>query len=163
MTSRAEDQRRAARIAVALGTCGLGGLTLLGLAYALTYEPAPRVRVEWRESVTEQQRAALERKYLLDKGRDRIPNGSTAYDLLDTSRSNIKALVEDAAVADTADIDREAHAVPFDVEYGEGWMWIAHRTPGIRHASIRRWATIGLGVIAVSGYAVAFFLRRWSA
>lgn len=56
------------RIAVWLGLIGVLGLALLGFACGLTYEPAPRIRVRWREGATPQQRAALERKYLLVHG-----------------------------------------------------------------------------------------------
>jgi hypothetical protein len=149
-----------ARLALAAGTSGLAALIILGLAYALTIEPAPRIRVAWREHVTDEQRVLLERTYLLDRGRDPLPGGSFAYDLLDTSRSNISALIEDTAVADTSDIDRNTHLVPFDVEYGEGWMWIAHRVPGIRYPRVRAWIVTGFAVLTVCGYAVALILKR---
>lgn len=38
--------------------------------------------------------------------------------------------MHDAAVADTADIDRNSFTIPFDTKYGRSWMWIAHRIPG---------------------------------
>jgi hypothetical protein len=162
MATGTQDERRAGRIGLWLGTLGMAGLMALGLAYALTYEPAPRVRVLWHEDVTIPQRTALERKYLLSSGRDPIPQGSIAYDLLDTSRPNIKALVEDATIADTNDIDRDTYSVPFETDYGEEWMWIAHRTPGIRDVRVRTSVIVALVIMAVGGFALAVFRRRRS-
>ena len=162
MTVGTQGERRAWRMGLWLGTLGMAGLILLGLAYALTYEPAPRVRVRWRADVTAQQRAALERKYLLSSGRDPIPHGSIAYDLLDTRQSNIRAMVEDPTVADTGDIDRDTYIVPFQAEYGEGWMWITHRTPGIRDVRVRTSVIVALMIMTVSGLGLAVFLRRRS-
>jgi len=121
---------------------GLGGLAAFGLAYWLTYEPAPAVRVRWRDDVTAEQQATLERRYLLSNGRAPMDR-SIAYDLLDTSRRNIEALVRDPAVADTNDIDRDNYEMPFEAAYGERWMWIAHRTPLLRDGRIR-WTLIGV-------------------
>jgi hypothetical protein len=162
MDGPAGRRRQAQRIAWWCGAAGVIGLALLGLAYALTHEPAPRVRVEWDASVTAQQRMALEQKYLLASPRDVIGHGSMAYDLLDTSAGNIKALVDDPAIADTNDIDRDAYAIPFDTEYGLGWMWIAHRTPGLRDGRVRAIMINALTAMAVGGVAIAFFLRRRS-
>ena len=135
-----------------LGPIGVSGLALLGLAYWLTYEPAPRVRVLWRQDVTSEQQAALERKYLLLNGRDRFTEGTLAYDLLDTSRWNIRALVEDPAVADTHDIERDTYIVPLTTDRGGEGMWIAHRIPGLRDPPVR-WAAIAiLAVMAVVGF-----------
>jgi hypothetical protein len=133
----------------------MAGLALLGLAYWLTYEPAPRIRILWRDGVTAQQRTTIERKYLLLNGRDPLENGSLAYDLLDTSRSNIKALVEDPAIADTSDVDRDTYIVPFITDYGNEWMWIADRTPGLRNAGIRTSVVAALLVMVVGGFVVA--------
>ena len=75
-----------ARFSRRLGVLGLAGLAVLAAAYWLTVEPAPRIRVLWRDGITAQQLVALEAKYFLRDGRDRLPEGSLAYDLLDTSR-----------------------------------------------------------------------------
>lgn len=134
-----------------LTTIGISGLALLGVAYWWTHEPAPRVRVLWREGVPADQQAALEREYLLRNGRDRLPEGSVAYDLLDTSSANIRALVEDSAIADTNDIERNTYAVPFDVDYGGEWMWIADRTPGLRDRRVRTALIVVLAAMAAIG------------
>ena len=136
-----------------IGAFGALGLAAFGVAYWLTYEPAPRVRVLWREGLPAAQRAALERKYLLLNGRDPMSGGSLAYDLLDTSVPNLRALVAEPAIADTNDIDRNTLAVPFDVDYGGEWMWIAHRTPGLRDATARAGLIVLLLSVAVFGLA----------
>lgn len=152
MAVTASGTSRTRRYDLWLGAIGGVGLALLGLAYWLTYEPAPRIRVLWRETLTPQQRDALEQRYLLMNGRDRLAEGSVAYDLLDTSPSNIKALVDDPAIADTNNIERHTYVVPFDTDYGGEWMWIAHRTPGLREARVRGSLIAVLAVMAVGGF-----------
>lgn len=162
ISATAAEGRRARLARRSVGATGAAGLVLLGSACWLTYEPAPRVRVLWQDEVTPTQRAGLERRYLLLNGRDQLPEGSIAYDLLDTSASNIKALVEDPAVADTNDIERHTFVVPFDVDYGGEWMWIAHRLPGLRHAWVRTILVIVLTMMAVGGWGQDA-LRAWRA
>jgi hypothetical protein len=105
-------------------------LIALGITYYFTCEPAPRVAIRWREGATPERRQALERRFLLVNpapDRDRIE-----YDLLDTSRTNLEALVREPDVADTDRVSREGFTVPLDVPYGTSWMWLAHRTPVLR-------------------------------
>lgn len=144
-----------------IGTFALAALVALTAAYWITNEPAPRIRVQWRGEVTAEQQEALERKYLLWNGRDRMSGGSTAYDLIDTSRSNIKALVEDPAVADTGDIDRGSFVVDPDTDRGDESTWIAHRIPGLRNAGIRWTMILLLALLALgaSGPEAATVLR----
>lgn len=162
ISAKAEEGRRARFVWRSVGAASVAGLVLLGLAYWLTYEPAPRVRVLWQDEVTPEQRAELEREYLLLNGRDQLPEGSIAYDLLDTSPSNIKALVEHPAVADTNDIERHTFVVRFDVDYGNEWMWLADRTPGLRDAWTRAGLIVVLALMAVGGLAPDG-IRTWHA
>jgi hypothetical protein len=131
-------------------TIGIAGLTMLGSAYWMTLEPAPSIRVRWRDEVTASRQADLERKYLLANGR--APQGrSIAYDLLDTRVANVRAIVEDPYVADTNDIDRDTYEVPFDTAYGDRWMWAAHRTPWLRDARVRWTLIVTLAAMTVVG------------
>ncbi len=133
-----------------LSVIGVAGLAALGFAYWFTYEPAPSIRVRWRDDVTNQRQAALERKYLLVNGR--APSGrSIAYDLLDTRRENIKALVQDPEVRDTNDLDRHTFELPLDFAYGDSWMWVAHRTPVLRDTRARWTLIVILALMAVLG------------
>jgi len=148
-----ENAHRSSRLRRLIGAAAAAGLVLLGTAYWLTYEPAPRVRVLWRPDLMPEQRAALERKYLLRNGRDPLPAGALAYDLLDTSPSNIKALVDEPSIVDTNDIERHTLTVRFDVDYGGEWMWIAHRTPGLRDGRARSLLFVVLTLTALGGLA----------
>jgi hypothetical protein len=150
------SHRRAGRWGLWLAAVGLAGLAVYGAAYWLTVEPSPRIRVLWRPGVPADQRTALERKYLLRNGRESTAEGSVAYDLLDTSPGNIRALVEDTAVVDTTDINRDAYTIPFSTEYGSDWMWMAHRLPGVREAEVRSAVVAALSLLATAGVIVAW-------
>ena len=131
---------------------GLGGLALFAFAYWYSYEPAPGIRVTWRAGVGLARQAALERAYMLSNRRsphEEQPR-SLAYDLLDTRRSNIEALLKDPAVEDTNDIDDEWARVRFGTAHDDEWLWLAHRTPLIRYPEIR-W-TILLTLAAMAAY-----------
>jgi hypothetical protein len=140
--------RRLAWFFLVLGAAGLG---VLGGTYWFTHEPAPSVRVLWRDEISLDRQLELEREYLLANRRAPHPDApkSFAYDLLDTRASNIEALVRDPGVQDTNDIDREHFLIRIDRASGEQWMWAAHRTPGLRDARIR-WSLI----LALAGFAV---------
>ena len=116
-----------ARIAAAVAACVL---LVLGGSYYLTYEPAPRIAILWRQGIEPERRAELERRFLL---LNRTPERERfEYDLLDTSRRNIEAMVLEPDVADTDRVDRHTFALPFDIPYGTSWMWVAHRIPVLR-------------------------------
>jgi hypothetical protein len=150
------DRRRAVWCVAA----GVGGLAAIAFAYWFTYEPAPGIRVTWESSVTDDQRASLEARYQLSNRRAPHPDDprSLAYDLLDTRRSNIEALVTDPAVVDLNDIDDEHFRVRLGTAYGDEWMWVAHRTPGLRRAGVR-WTLIA-ALTAMAVFGVAALVRR---
>ena len=130
-------------------------LVALGIAYDFTYEPAPRIAVRWPPGLDPARRQELERRFLLVNpalDRDRVE-----YDLLDTSRTNIEALVREPDVADTDRVGRENFGLPLDVPYGTSWMWVAHRTPVLRMPGVVS-AIVAVCGIAVAG-AVAVELR----
>jgi len=122
---------------------GLAGLIALRAAYDLTWEPAPSVRVRWREATTDARRAQLERKYRLIDPRSH-EGRSYSYMLMDTSRSNIEALVKDPEAADTNDIDRRRFEIPWTTaESRIRYLWLADRIPGLRQPPAR-WTVIGI-------------------
>ncbi len=135
---------------------GLAGLIALRVAYNATYEPAPGIRVRWRDGTSDMRRAFLEMTYRLTDAA--APEGlSYSYVLLDTSRRNIEAMIKDPEVADTGDLDREKFEVPFaTAQYSRQWMWVADRTPGLRQPLLR-WALIVAlaGCIVAGGYRLA--------
>ena len=132
---------------------GLLGLALLSFAYWFTVEPAPSIRVRWRNDVTAERQAALERRYLLADPRAPMEDAprSLAYDLLDTSRRNVEAMVADPELADTNDVDRNNFEIFIYTEYGENWMWLAHRIPLLRYTTVQWTLISGLAALAVSG------------
>jgi hypothetical protein len=117
---------------------GVAGLVSLREAYLFTYEPAPSVRVRWRDGTSDSRRSQLERKYRLVN--PEAPQGlSYSYALLDTSRTNIMAMIKDPEVGDTGDIDREKFEVPFwTAAYSRESMWVADRIPVVRQPAVRR-------------------------
>jgi len=147
----------ALRVVGVIAACILVGL---GAAYYFTYEPAPRIAIRWPEGIDPSRREELERRFLLvnpEPERDRFE-----YDLLDTSRANIEALVREPDVADTDRVSRERFTVPLDVPYGTSWMWVAHRTPVLRIPGVVS-ALVGVCVLAlVAGIAgeLRWRLRR---
>jgi hypothetical protein len=149
--------RRARRGAVWCAAIGITGLAALAFAYWFSYEPAPGIRVMWQPGVTLEQQTALERKYMLSNRR--APHlRSLAYDLLDTRRSNIEALVKDPAVVDTNDIEDQWARVRLGTAYGDRWMWVAHRTPLLRYGWLR-WTLITV-LTAMALFGVGGLLAR---
>lgn len=145
-----------------LAGAGLGGLALMGLAYWLTLEPAPAIRVRWRDTLSAARQAELERRYLLAGGIAPMPEAprSLAYDLLDTSRHNIRNLVTDPDVADTNDLNRDEYFVRPNTKPGERTMWVAYRIPGLRNPLILRASIAALVILAVIGLAGVARERR---
>src|SRR4051794_28564087 len=91
---------------------GVAGLVFMRMAYDVTREPAPSIRVRWRDDIPTWRQHLLEMKYRLDDPSH--PQGlSYAYMLFDTSARNIRLMVKDPYVADTHDIDRERFEVPW--------------------------------------------------
>lgn len=94
-----------------------GGVVCLVLAAAAyvqlgrTLQPSPAgVRVRWAPQADAIARQAAEQRYHLFEGRE--ADGRTwSYLLKDTSYDNVRALVGDPSVEDTADIDRAAFRV----------------------------------------------------
>jgi hypothetical protein len=65
-------------------------------------EPLANIRVRWQPSVGAAQRAGLERRYRLEP----LTRSEGSYQLLDASSANLRAIVAEPAIADTAGIDR---------------------------------------------------------
>ncbi len=94
---------RAVRVSVlAFVVCGAAAAGVLAAIIPARNVP---INVRWRPEVTPPQRVALERRFHLAGGHQ--TEGTTwAYDLTDASFTNIRAIVRDAAVDDTAHINR---------------------------------------------------------
>jgi alpha-1,2-glucosyltransferase len=99
-----------------------GGLVCLGIAAAtygalrLTLGPVPVfIHVRWAPEVDDFGRRVAERRYRLSSG-EQLEGRTWGYTLNDVSAANIKALVSDASVEDTQDIDRTAFHVTSSAE-----------------------------------------------
>jgi len=120
-------------------------------AYDLTYQPAPAVRVRWRDGTGDWRRIWLEHKYrLVDRA---APDGlSYSYVLLDVSRANIEALVRDPEAADTNDIDRRRFEVAWDTQSeSRDWMSTLDRTPVVREPAVRAILAAAFAIAVVIG------------
>jgi len=141
-------------------TLGAAVLVALGSAYSLTYEPAPRVGIQWRSGISAGRRAALERRFLLvNPG---LEGDRPMYDLLDTSRPNVEALVRERDVTDTDRVSRERFEIRFDVPYGTSWMWVAHRTPVLRIPGMVTAIAALCILVFVAGFAAdTSWVKKW--
>jgi hypothetical protein len=134
-------------------------LGAMGVGYYLTVEPAPVVRIRWVETVSETRRAELERQFLLVRPRAESPR-TIDYDLLDTSWDNVVAIVRHPEVDDTRGIRQQPYEIPFDAPYGESWMWVAHRMPGLRVPGVPRAIVTASGLVLAGGVMRLFTRRR---
>ena len=105
-------------------------LAVLAVAYYLTYEPAPSVDIQFADSLDDERKMAVARRFRLVNGTN--PGGSGSYDLIDTRPSNIRELLQQPEIAATGQIDRDTFTVRPDAPYGRGWMWIGNRLPVLR-------------------------------
>lgn len=92
-------RRRSALVLLLLAAC------LPFAARAVAGSPGALVHVRWQASLDAAARQALETRFRLDAP-ERLDDVTWRYDLIDTSGTNIRALVAHPAVADTHEIDR---------------------------------------------------------
>ena len=131
----------AAKRLVLIGlACGVFAAAAYGTV-RLAFGPRPvTVNVRWAAEVDAPARQQLERRYGLVDGEAR--EGTTwIYALTDLSRANIRALVEDAAVADTHQIHRTAFRVGY----------FAERLP---YRTARPWIPVTLEILSLVGLAI---------
>ncbi|MBI2188849.1 MAG: hypothetical protein HYU37_17250 [Acidobacteria bacterium] len=123
----------------------------------LTFGPRPvYVNVRWADGVDAAARQRLEQRYGLADGE--LREGTTwGYALTDRSRTNIRALVEDPAVADTHQIHRTAFRVGYFAErlpYRSPYAWVALTLETIALAGLIL-GTLVLALALVDGAAPA--------
>ena len=140
--------------------CSISLLMLMAMyaAFELTATPATVVGVRWNAQVTADGRRNVEDAHLLWNGRQGGPVNST-YDLLDTSRSNIRSLVEDRRVADTQGVNRDTFE-PNPADTSDDIVTsVLARIPWLGHPNHRAWFVVVLLLAALPG-AVAAMARR---
>lgn len=95
---------------IAASTLVLTAIAWLALYSVVPGPPPAPVNVRWQANLAEGERIRLERELSLERGK--LREGTTwAYGLRDSSRSNIRALVEHPEVEDTHGIDRSRFRV----------------------------------------------------
>jgi hypothetical protein len=130
-------------------------LALLGAAYYFTYEPAPQVTIRWREGVTSERRADVERRFGLVRARD--PEGrAVAYDLVDTRPENVEELLEQPEVDDSGYAGGPAY-VSADLRYGRGGTWIGDRH--VTSPELRIFRVVPV-IVTACGLVIAYTLGR---
>lgn len=83
------------------------------LAFVQVTIVEPRINVRWREGVSAADRAAGERRYDLRNGRPlEGTQNAWGYELGDRSPENLRAVIQDPAIEDTGNIDRDALTAP---------------------------------------------------
>ena len=92
-------------------TLALAGIVLLLAAVIDIDIVEPRVHVRWRDDITAPQRIEREQQYSLRSG-ELLEDTIWRYELHDRSAGNVRALIDDDAVRDTAYIDRPTLTVP---------------------------------------------------
>jgi hypothetical protein len=124
----------------------------------------PRVHVRWHDGVSLATRTALERRHgLLNGAPVDTTTGTWRYDLVDTSRENIRTLIQDPAVDDTGYIDREALAP--EGRAGRGTLWNPFRDLFDRPSDLLRlhrslWLVLGGGLLLWASRAPSERRRR---
>ena len=133
-------------------------LMMLAVAYYLTYEPAPEIRILWRTDIEAERRTELEQRFLLVNAmpfEDRL-----TYDLLDTSLENVEALVNERDIQDTDRVDRVGFTIPSDVPYGASWMWGAHRLPVLRIPGLVQGVVLACTLVLTASLGALLIGRR---
>ena len=106
--------RHLAIVIVSTSACLLAALLLI---HGLTGAPAPNIEVHWDASVSESARERLERRFQL-VNRSSTPDMKGSYDLVDTSASNIAALLAQPGVAAKTFLDAQTFSVSPDAPKG---------------------------------------------
>ena len=116
-------------------------------------DPGPKINVRWAPDVDDAAREAVEARFHLSQ--EGQPDGRTRhYELLDSSRANVEALLTNPAVEDTAGLDRATLAfdkvaeVRFDEKPTE-WIAGLEPCPTMKPASLVKWSEEGEIVVDV--------------
>jgi hypothetical protein len=162
------------------------GPIIVGAALVDVTVTGPRVAVRWAPHVDAAARLALQQRYQLRNGRQN-EGPEWRYELRDWSRANVRALVRDPAVADTAYINRTAFTAerpdlrvalrfPFSSDPGFPGVWHLFQLQSlclllvggslllaarIRHEPLRRGAAAALLLLtAMTAFALPFEQAR---
>ena len=123
------------------------------IARVATAESAPVIHVRWRPDVSDGARAVAERELLLAN-----PVGTDArtfaYDVMDFSTENVRAIVTHRLIEDTHEIDRGAFRIQPTAPLGRQTRWLAHDLPLVHDDGARQmmmWFVVGLFIVSGAG------------
>jgi 4-amino-4-deoxy-L-arabinose transferase-like glycosyltransferase len=132
-----------------------GGLVCLALAVAAyvqlerTLRPSGAgIQVRWAPQADVIARQAAELRYQLFEGRE-IEGRTWAYLLKDTSYENVRGLVRDPAVEDTANIDRAAFRVDRDATRDRPILSIKPRLTAILRVAVILAGLLGVAAVSL--------------
>ena len=91
-------------------TLALAALCLPFAARVLAGPRGAEIHVRWQPSVDEAARRTLEARFALADG-ERLDGQTWRYDLTNPDPDNIRAIITDATVADTHDLDRSTYSL----------------------------------------------------
>ena len=129
---------------------------MLLLIHGLTGAPAPNIEVHWDASVSESARERLERRFQL-VNRSSTPDVTGSYDLVDTSASNIAALLAQPGVAATTFLDAQTFSVSPDAPQGIVRTWIGDRIPVIKRRGVMQTVGVVLMALIAAGLTILAF------
>ena len=116
-------------------------------------DPGPKINVRWAPDVDDAAREAAEARFHL--AQEGPPDGRTRrYELLDSSRENVEAMLTNPAVEDTAGLNRETlvfDKVP-EVHFREratDWLIGLEPCPEVRSAAVVKWTDDGQVVVDI--------------
>ena len=147
----------------------LGGLLIAAVALVDVTITGPRVAVRWDADLTSDDRIALERRYALGNGepdQGTVSTNTWRYELNNRSRENIRALLGDPAVGDTAYIDRDSLTVDEpDVRLSVRSLWYPFSDLFDRPSQLFRlhrsaWLLLAGGVLLWAARAPGYWGRR---
>ncbi len=124
-------------VARAVGIPSMSVLLVLVLAHTLTSTPAPRIGILWEAGISVSNRVVLEQRLQLVNATP-IDSAAWAYDLTDTSSSNIAALLAHSWVLDTTFIDAETSSVVPNAPVGVTTTWIGDRIPLFKQRGVAK-------------------------
>lgn len=152
---REQDQTQsgARTLAIALFVICAAWLVLVGMLRLTTATPVPVVNIRWAKHASVEQRKNLARDLLLvlDEPKD---GDTVAYFVLDSSVNNLKRIVINPLIEDTAYIDRNAYILE---HAPSGYLWIGSRYPSLKSHGL---IYVCLTGCILSGVALELRFRR---
>ena len=134
-----------------LFAAGLLGLGIAAAAYGtlhVTFGPRPvSIHVRWAPGVEDTLRQEAEQRYHLSEG-ELLEGRTWTYTLNDRSRTNIGALVSDAVIEDTHDIDRST-------------LRVSPSAPRRPYSTSHQWIPRSLRVVTILGLFIGLIAISW--